>query len=58
MFEEVKRLDFKAKKVLSGAIRVENIEAVKSCNPYHVIIGRAIKEADDPAAVAKTFFEA
>ncbi len=58
MFEEVKRLDFKAKKVLSGAIREENIEAVKSCNPYHVIIGRAIKESDNPAAVAKKFFEA
>ena len=58
MFEEVKQMDFHAKKVLSGAIRVENISELKACDPYHVILGRAIKEAADPAAVAKCFYEA
>ena len=58
MMDEIKKCKFDAKLVLSGAIKVENIPAIKRCNPYHVIIGRAIKEAEDPVEVAKTFYEA
>ena len=58
MFKEISECNFNAKLVLSGAIKVENIEAIKKVNPYHIIVGRAIKEAEDPAAVARTFFEA
>ncbi len=58
IFAQVEQLDFHAKKVVSGAIRIENIAAVKACHPHHVILGRAIKEADDPAAVAKVFYQA
>ncbi|MGI6663927.1 MAG: orotidine 5'-phosphate decarboxylase / HUMPS family protein [Christensenellaceae bacterium] len=58
MINEIKKHQFDAKLVLSGAIKEENIAAVKAANPYHVIIGRAIKEAEDPVAVAKAFYEA
>lgn len=58
MMEEIKKCKFDAKLVLSGAIKVENIPSVQKCNPHHVIIGRAIKEAEDPVAVAKAFYEA
>lgn len=57
MIADISAFDFDCKLVLSGAIQVENMEAVKKANPYHVIVGRAIKEAADPAAVAKAFYE-
>lgn len=59
MMEEIKKCKFDAKVVLFRLqFKVENIPSVKKCNPHHVIIGRAIKEAADPVAVARTFFEA
>ena len=58
MFKEISECNFNAKLVLSGAIKTENIEAIKKVNPYHIIVGRAIKEAEDPVAVAKAFYEA
>ena len=58
MIADIMEFDFGCKLVLSGAIRMENIEAVKKANPYMIIVGRAIKEASDPTAVAKVFYEA
>ncbi len=58
MIGEIKKLKFDSKLVLSGAIKTWNIDIVKSANPHHVIIGRAIKEAADPKAVAKEFYQA
>ena len=58
MIDTIAKRDFKGKIVLSGGITLEDMDVIKMANPHHVNIGSAFNKAEDPAALAKAFFEA
>ncbi|MGI6663928.1 MAG: orotidine 5'-phosphate decarboxylase / HUMPS family protein [Christensenellaceae bacterium] len=58
MIDTIAKLQFNAKIVLSGGITLDDMDVIKAANPHHVNIGSAFNKAEDPAALAKAFFDA
>jgi len=56
--KQLKNIQFKAKLSLSGGIKIANLSNITQYSPDLLVVGRAITQADDIVAAARTFKEA